>query len=88
MYKELTAVKHNSRRNGKRCKTYWHISSGCVDCHWFVSIIPLKIRLILDTADKDKTNYGIKRGRFSIETTQKSFKGFLNPKEIKTIKKL
>jgi hypothetical protein len=78
MYKEFTAVKHKTLRNGIRSRHYWSISSGCVDCHWFIKDMPRKIKNIMEKAPKDKTFFGVKRGRFSIETSQKIFQGFLD----------
>jgi len=84
----FVATKHNTRRNDSRTKTYWSIQQDeipdgdlvdefgflkiPISLHWAESIIPKKIREILETSDKDETGYGLKQGKFSI-TLNKDF---------------
>lgn len=70
---EIVAVKHDERRNGKRCAMYWCIESDPeserdfhseIYDHWICREIPKRISKILETAPEDPEDYGLKRGIF------------------------
>lgn len=74
--KFIHAVKHSERRNCVKTDKYWHIESGNVYCHWWESELPRNIRKCLNKLPRIKPwsdTYGIKNGRFEIETTQTNF---------------
>ena len=77
----VIAVKHNKRRNGKKCKTYWSISEVIasdpnnwrlerVNEIWWHADLPKKIKNVLETSPDDNERYGLKRGEFNLTVTQ------------------
>ena len=77
----VIAVKHNKRRNGEKCKTYWSISEEItadpnnlrierVNTIWWHTDLPKKIKNVLEMSPDDHKRYGLKRGEFVLTLTQ------------------
>jgi len=80
--KFIHVVKHKERRNGVRTEKYWCIKSANVYCHWLDVELPRNIRRCLNKLPRIRPwsdTYGIKNGRFEIETSQTNFSQYYCP---------
>lgn len=98
----ITAVKHNELRNGKRTAMYWSISEDItyeeirakdlykydkIYDHWRHSYIPKRIKDILETADKDKSGFGLKKSQFTLTIKNVDTFGRISFSDVIEIKK-